>query len=64
MYVFFICNLQPHNNPGRCSSINGGQFHRDRILLREWDLVYFVAPRMSIGACAVVRRFESTKRPE
>jgi hypothetical protein len=34
----------------RCSSINGGQFHRDRILLREWDLYYFVAPRMSIGA--------------
>jgi len=33
----------------RCSSINGGQFHRDRILLREWDLFYFVAPRMSIG---------------
>lgn len=34
----------------RCNSINGGQFHRDRILLREWDLYYFVAPRMSIGA--------------
>jgi hypothetical protein len=33
----------------RCSSINGGQFHRDRILLREWDLFYFIAPRMSIG---------------
>ena len=30
--------------------INGGQFHRDRILLREWDLFYFVAPRMSVGA--------------
>jgi hypothetical protein len=26
------------------------QFHRDRVLLREWDLWYFVAPRMSIGA--------------
>jgi hypothetical protein len=34
----------------RCSSINGGQFHRNRILLREWDLYYFVAPRMSIGS--------------
>jgi len=34
----------------RCSSINGGQFHRNRILLREWDLFYFVAPRMSVGA--------------
>ncbi|HEX9453465.1 MAG TPA: hypothetical protein VGA27_03870, partial [Candidatus Binatia bacterium] len=33
----------------RCSSINAGQFHRDRILLREWDLFYFVSPRMSIG---------------
>ncbi len=32
-----------------CSAINGGQFHRNRILLREWDLYYFVAPRMSIG---------------
>src|SRR4029450_5664892 len=31
----------------RCSGINGGQFHRDRILLREWDLFYFIAPRMS-----------------
>jgi hypothetical protein len=25
------------------------QFHRNRILLREWDLFYFLAPRMSIG---------------
>jgi hypothetical protein len=33
----------------RCASINSGQFHRNRILLREWDLYYFVAPRMSIG---------------
>jgi hypothetical protein len=32
-----------------CGSINGGQFHRNRILPREWDLFYFVAPRMSIG---------------
>src|SRR5215831_7104821 len=36
---------------GRCNfaKMNGGQFHRDRILLREWDLWYFIAPRMSIG---------------
>jgi hypothetical protein len=27
----------------------GGAFSRNRILLREWDLWYFVAPRMSIG---------------
>lgn len=33
----------------RCSTINDGQFHRNRILLREWDLFYFVAPRMSVG---------------
>jgi hypothetical protein len=33
----------------RCSTINGGQFHRSRILLREWDLFYFLSPRMSIG---------------
>ena len=26
-----------------------GQFHRNRILLREWDLWYFIAPRMSVG---------------
>ena len=26
------------------------QFTRNRILLREWDLWYFLAPRMSIGA--------------
>jgi hypothetical protein len=29
--------------------VNGGQFHRDAIILREWDLWYFIAPRMSIG---------------
>ena len=36
---------------GRCNfaQVNGGQFHRDRIILREWDLWYFIAPRMSIG---------------
>src|SRR5262245_44659063 len=34
----------------RCpTTINGGQFHRNRIILREWDLWYFIAPRMSIG---------------
>ena len=36
-------------NTGTVSTINGGQFHRDRILLREWDLWYFIAPRMSAG---------------
>jgi len=33
-----------------CPTINGGQFHRERVLLREWDLWYFVAPSMSVGA--------------
>src|SRR5581483_9254069 len=39
-----------------CSAVvaSGGssllnQFHRNRILLREWDLWYFIAPRMSVG---------------
>jgi hypothetical protein len=29
--------------------INGGQFHRGFYVVREWDLYYFLAPRMSIG---------------
>ena len=33
----------------RCSSINSGDFHRISVLLREWDLWYFIAPRMSVG---------------
>jgi hypothetical protein len=33
----------------RCPAINGGQFHRGAYVLREWDLWYFLAPRMSIG---------------
>jgi len=38
----------------RCPSGAGApgtlaQFHRDAIILREWDLWYFIAPRMSIG---------------
>jgi hypothetical protein len=32
-----------------CGNINSGQFHRERVLLREWDLWYFVAPAMSVG---------------
>ena len=38
------CDI-PRCNP----SINGGQFHRGTYLVREWDLWYFLAPRMSIG---------------
>ena len=33
----------------RCPPINGGQFHRGAYIVREWDLWYFLAPRMSIG---------------
>jgi hypothetical protein len=32
-----------------CTGGHLAQFHRNRIMLREWDLWYFVAPRMSIG---------------
>jgi hypothetical protein len=37
------------SSTGASQAINSGDFHRSRILLREWDLWYFVAPRMSIG---------------
>jgi hypothetical protein len=36
-------------DPPRCPPINGGQFHRGTYVIREWDLWYFIAPRMSIG---------------
>jgi hypothetical protein len=42
--VDMACTIQQ-----KCAGINGGQFHRNRILLREWDVWYFVAPRMSVG---------------
>ncbi|HXV47156.1 MAG TPA: hypothetical protein VEB61_00040 [Candidatus Binatia bacterium] len=34
-----------------CASLGGhlGQFHRNAIRLNEWDLWYFIAPRMSVG---------------
>jgi hypothetical protein len=31
------------------ATVNSGQFHRERVLLREWDLWYVIAPRMNIG---------------
>jgi hypothetical protein len=31
------------------ATLNSGDFHRTTVLLREWDLWYFIAPRMSIG---------------
>jgi hypothetical protein len=35
-----------------CASLGGhmGQFHRNSIRLNEWDIWYFIAPRMSVGA--------------
>jgi hypothetical protein len=33
-----------------CRAQNGGQFHRQTVLVREWDLWYFIAPSMSMGA--------------
>jgi hypothetical protein len=30
-------------------NLNGGQFHRNTIKLREWDLWYVIAPRMNVG---------------
>ena len=35
--------------PEMSGAVNGGQFHRGTYIIREWDLWYFVAPRMSIG---------------
>jgi hypothetical protein len=42
------CDTPP---AGRCNAatVNGGQFHRGHYDIREWDLWYFIAPRMSIG---------------
>jgi hypothetical protein len=33
-----------------CLSQNNGQYHNNTVLVREWDLWYFIAPRMSMGA--------------
>jgi hypothetical protein len=33
-----------------CLDQNDGQYHRNTVLLREWDLWYFIAPQMSVGA--------------
>jgi hypothetical protein len=32
-----------------CEGGHFAQFHRNRILLREWDLWYVIAPRMNVG---------------
>jgi hypothetical protein len=42
------CKFPP---AGRCNpaTVNGGQFDSGHYVIREWDLWYFLAPRMSIG---------------
>ena len=32
-----------------CTGTQMAQYHRERVLLREWDIWYFIAPRMSTG---------------
>jgi hypothetical protein len=44
------CGDHTTGNTGRnCAGGHFAQFHRNRVLLREWDLWYFIAPRMSVG---------------
>jgi len=31
------------------ATLNSGDFHRTAVRLNEWDLFYFIAPRMSVG---------------
>ena len=42
-------------NNGSTTAVATGpqQFHRDRILLREWDIWYFLMNRMSVGAAVL-----------
>ena len=42
-------NMEIDCSPNCGNSGHLGQFHRTRILLREWDIWYFIAPRMSVG---------------
>ena len=47
------------------ATLNSGDFHRSRILLREWDLWYYIAPRMSIGGSVLmVRCVEPAQRSQ
>jgi hypothetical protein len=38
---------------GTLACVTGGQFKRNRILLREWDIWYFLMNRMSVGAAVL-----------
>ncbi len=44
--VNMSCGDRVRNGGSGC---NNGEYHRERVLLREWDLWYFMAPRMSMG---------------
>jgi hypothetical protein len=46
---FDVCRSRSGTTGLITTSINGGQFHRETLLLREWDIYYFIAPRMSVG---------------
>src|SRR5258706_1254519 len=48
--VDISCGDRTRPCSGGVSGSSGNNFRRDRILLREWDLWYFIAPRMSVGA--------------
>jgi len=41
--------LQSNSAGTATQAINNGEYKRVRVLLREWDLWYFIAPRMSMG---------------
>jgi hypothetical protein len=45
------CGDHTAGNPAGRNCVGGhmAQFHRNRVLLREWDLWLFIAPRMSVG---------------
>jgi len=36
------------SGPAGPCNINGGQFHRETLILNEWDIAYFIMPRMSV----------------
>jgi len=36
------------SGPAGPCDINGGQFHRETLILNEWDLAYVIMPRMSV----------------
>src|SRR5438093_13451305 len=47
----FRANPSPQRSPIRAEFCAvGAQFNRDRILLREWNIWYFLMNRMSVGA--------------